>query len=74
MPTDKLITDTIKELQQEQLNFSLLVSNFNNAVSLDKKQKDERNRSLKYLSALNELIKNILKYQKVQNDLIVVDA
>jgi len=74
MPTDKLITDTIKELQQEQMNFSLLVSNFNNAVSLDKKQKDERNRSLKHLSALNELIKNILKYQKIQNDLIVVDA
>jgi hypothetical protein len=71
--TEHILTEAIKDLQIEQMTLTQEINAYSSVTptTLDKKQKDKRTMLLKQMAALNELIRNLLKYQKIQNDLII---
>jgi hypothetical protein len=71
--TEHILTEAIKDLQIEQMTLTQEINAYSSVTptTLDKKQKDKRTMLIKQMAALNELIRNLLKYQKIQNDLII---
>jgi len=71
--TEHLLSEAIKDLQIEQMTLTQEINAYSSVTptALDKKQKERRSILLKQMSALNELIRNLLKYQKSTNDLII---
>jgi len=57
---NKLIAEVIKEIQMKQMNMTTEVGGTNDKVMRDK--------AIKHMQALNELVKHLLKYQKCYND------
>ena len=69
--TEQLLNEAIKDLQIEQMALSQEIGQYTVPnTPLVKKQKDKRASLIKQMGALNQFIRDILKYQKVQNDLI----
>ena len=71
--TELLLSEAIKDLQIEQMTLTQEINAYSSVTptALDKKQKERRSILLKQMSALNELIRNLFKYQKSTNDLII---
>jgi hypothetical protein len=71
--TEHLLSEAIKDLQIEQMTLTQEINAYSSVTptALDKKQKERRSILLKQMSALNELIRNLFKYQKSTNDLII---
>ena len=69
--TEQLLNEAIKDLQIEQMALSQEIGQYTVPnTPLEKKQKVKRASLIKQMGALNQFIRDILKYQKVQNDLI----
>jgi hypothetical protein len=69
--TEQLLNEAIKDLQIEQMALSQEIGQYTVPnTPLVKKQKDKRASLIKQMGALNQFIRDILKYQKVQNDFI----
>ena len=69
--TEQLLNEAIKDLQIEQMALSQEIGQYTVPnTPLEKKQKVKRASLFKHMGALNQFIRDILKYQKVQNDLI----
>ena len=69
--SENLLNEAIKDLQQFQMSLVQNVNAYssNQNTTLDKKQKEKRANLIKHMTALNQFIQAVLKYQKTLNDL-----
>ena len=69
--SENLLNEAIKDLQQFQMSLVQNVNAYssNQNTTLDKKQKEKRANLIKQMTALNQFIQAVLKYQKTLNDL-----
>ena len=69
--SENLLNEAIKDLQQFQMSLVQNVNAYssNQNTTLDKNQKEKRANLIKHMTALNQFIQAVLKYQKTLNDL-----
>ena len=69
--TKHILAEAVKDLQIEQMTLVQSINAYSSCpnTALDKKQKEKRANLIKHMTALNQFIQAVLKYQKTLNDL-----
>jgi len=72
--TEHILAETVKDLQIEQMTLVQTINAYSSCPNtvLDKKQKEKRANLIKHMTALNQFIQAVLKYQKALNDLSTI--